>query len=63
MNPDELRALATQIEAVRTTALFGGDSDGLMSPEAEAHFLSALAHLDLAKRCTDLATYAQMQRR
>jgi hypothetical protein len=63
MNADELRALARTIETVRVAALFGGDDDTDLTPEAEAHFLAALAQLDIAKRNVDLATYALMQRR
>ncbi len=63
MNADELRELTKRIETVRVEALFGGDDDERMTPEAEALFMMALAQLELAKQSMNLATYALMQKR
>ena len=61
MTPEELRAFADRIQALRFD-VWSADETAL-SAESGEHYLSALAHLDLAVRSLRLATYTLMQKR
>jgi len=58
--PEMLAKFARQVEDLRADILFGVDDNGA-DPFAKQHFLTALAHLDLAHRSFKLARLCQIQ--
>jgi hypothetical protein len=60
LDPQEL---ASQAERFRTETLFAEEGSTVLSPEAEQHYLLALAALETAERHFMLAHYAVIKNR